>query len=263
MAKLMALRVCSAHRSGSVSNCWYGLVSPSLFPLSRWRCHAARRHCRHAPACTQPPPPLFSRGLPLPPFHHPAAPAVSPNPSSAAGEGHHLSDLTVLGRHLKSPCKTHAVLVLSTGGAPSSAPAARRASLDFSTCYLHYEISFHLVYTNVAKLCLEFSDVYIGSYRISRTGPLVVSLIGKDNQRVQEAALKLSVNTKSTSLIFRYSTLTEYLLHSAEEQNCSNQQQHSTVTWISGRGESAARAEEQHQLVLQVQWKASKLISEK
>ncbi|KAI4963973.1 hypothetical protein ZWY2020_008541 [Hordeum vulgare] len=44
----------------------------------------------------------------------------------------------------------------------------------------------------VAKLCLEFSDVYIGSYRISRTGPLVVSLIGKDNQRVQEAALKLS-----------------------------------------------------------------------
>ncbi|KAE8779694.1 hypothetical protein D1007_47264 [Hordeum vulgare] len=73
----------------------------------------------------------------------------------------------------------------------------------------------------------------------------------------------LEVNTKSTSLIFRYSTLTEYLLQSAEEQNCSNQQQHSTVTWISGRGASAARAEEQQQLVLQVQWKTSKLISEK
>ncbi|KAI4974273.1 hypothetical protein ZWY2020_047553 [Hordeum vulgare] len=63
---------------------------------------------------------------PLPPFHRPAAPAVSPNPSSAAAEGHHLPDLTVLGRHLKSPCKTHAVLVLSTGGAPSSAPAAQQ-----------------------------------------------------------------------------------------------------------------------------------------
>ncbi|KAI5013389.1 hypothetical protein ZWY2020_034501 [Hordeum vulgare] len=49
----------------------------------------------------------------------------------------------------------------------------------------------------------------------------------------------------------RYSTLTEYLLQSAEEQNCSNQQQHNTVTWISGRGASAARAEEQQQLVLQ------------
>ncbi|XP_040246795.2 uncharacterized protein [Aegilops tauschii subsp. strangulata] len=45
----------------------------------------------------------------------------------------------------------------------------------------------------------------------------------------------------------RYSTLTEYLLQSAEEQNCSDQQQHSTVTWISGRGASAARAEEQQQ----------------
>ncbi|KAE8778521.1 40S ribosomal protein S5-1 [Hordeum vulgare] len=53
------------------------------------------------------------------------SPAVSPNPSSAAAEGHHLPDLTVLGRHLKSPCKTHAVLVLSTGGAPSSAPTAQ------------------------------------------------------------------------------------------------------------------------------------------
>ena len=44
----------------------------------------------------------------------------------------------------------------------------------------------------VAKLCLEFSDVYIGSHRISRTGPLVVSLIGKDYQRVEGAAAKLS-----------------------------------------------------------------------
>ncbi|KAE8817235.1 hypothetical protein D1007_05125 [Hordeum vulgare] len=61
----------------------------------------------------------------------------------------------------------------------------------------------------------------------------------------------------------RYNTLTEYLLQSAEEQNCSNQQQHNTATWISTRGASAARAHEQQQLVLQVQWKISKLISEK
>ncbi|KAM0826362.1 hypothetical protein ACQ4PT_068937 [Festuca glaucescens] len=44
----------------------------------------------------------------------------------------------------------------------------------------------------VEKLCLEFSDVYIGTHRISRTGPLVVNLLGKDNQRVEGAAEKLT-----------------------------------------------------------------------
>ncbi|BAD81409.1 unknown protein [Oryza sativa Japonica Group] len=44
----------------------------------------------------------------------------------------------------------------------------------------------------VAKLCIDFSDVYIGCYRISRSGPLVVSFIGKDNQRVEAAAEKLT-----------------------------------------------------------------------
>lgn len=44
----------------------------------------------------------------------------------------------------------------------------------------------------VEKLCLEFSDVYIGAHRISRTGPLVVNLLGKDKQRVEGAAEKLA-----------------------------------------------------------------------
>jgi len=44
----------------------------------------------------------------------------------------------------------------------------------------------------LAKLCLEFSDVYIGCHRISRAGPLVVNLTGKDNQRVEAAAEKLT-----------------------------------------------------------------------
>ncbi|TVU22469.1 hypothetical protein EJB05_32167 [Eragrostis curvula] len=43
----------------------------------------------------------------------------------------------------------------------------------------------------LAKLCLEFSDVYIGSYRVSRSGPLVVNFTGKDYQRVEAAAEKL------------------------------------------------------------------------
>uniref|UniRef100_A0A0E0JGL1 MoaB/Mog domain-containing protein n=1 Tax=Oryza punctata TaxID=4537 RepID=A0A0E0JGL1_ORYPU len=46
----------------------------------------------------------------------------------------------------------------------------------------------------VAKLCIDFSDVYIGCSRISRSGPLVVSFIGKDNQRVEAAAEKLMNN---------------------------------------------------------------------
>uniref|UniRef100_A0ACD5VDI8 Uncharacterized protein n=1 Tax=Avena sativa TaxID=4498 RepID=A0ACD5VDI8_AVESA len=44
----------------------------------------------------------------------------------------------------------------------------------------------------IEKLCLEFSDVYIGAHRISRTGPLVVNLLGKDNQRVEGATEKLT-----------------------------------------------------------------------
>ncbi|KAE8792785.1 Universal stress protein A-like protein [Hordeum vulgare] len=92
--------------------------------------------------------------------------------------------------------------------------------------------------------------------------------VGDPKETICQAAHKLNVDllilgSQSRGPIQRYSTLMEYLLQSAEEQNCSNQQQHIRVTWISGRGALAARAEEQQQLVLQVQWKTSKLISEK
>ncbi|KAI4988626.1 hypothetical protein ZWY2020_035866 [Hordeum vulgare] len=80
--------------------------------------------------------------------------------------------------------------------------------------------------------------------------------VGDPKETICQAAHKLNVDllilgSHSRGPIHRYSTLTEYLLQSAEEQNCSNQQQHITVTWITERGASAARAEEQQQLVLQ------------
>ncbi|CAL5387821.1 unnamed protein product [Camellia sinensis] len=40
----------------------------------------------------------------------------------------------------------------------------------------------------LSKLCLEFPDLYIGCYRESRTGPLVISFEGKDQSRVEAAA---------------------------------------------------------------------------
>ncbi|KAE8788454.1 40S ribosomal protein S5-1 [Hordeum vulgare] len=102
----------------------YRFKSIRLFPLSLpARASRPLVVVAVAPPCSSPEaahptaPPLFSRGLPPTPFYRPTAPAVSPNPSSAAAEGHHLPDLTVLGRHVKPPCKTHAVLVLSTSGA--------------------------------------------------------------------------------------------------------------------------------------------------
>ncbi|KAI5020085.1 hypothetical protein ZWY2020_044973 [Hordeum vulgare] len=63
---------------------------PTPSPTFVHAAHGALAALGFAPAPkprTQPPPPLFSRGLPLPPFHRPAAPAVSPNPSSAAALG--------------------------------------------------------------------------------------------------------------------------------------------------------------------------------
>ena len=74
----------------------------------------------------RPPPPLFSRDLPPTPLNRPvpsAPPAISPNPSSAGVGDDHLIGLT-----RPQALKPHAVLglALSTGGAPSSAPAARQ-----------------------------------------------------------------------------------------------------------------------------------------
>ncbi|KAI4971087.1 hypothetical protein ZWY2020_002001 [Hordeum vulgare] len=159
----------------------------------------------------------------LPPYPFPPSNgAIASSTPSSATEGHHLPDLTILGRHLKPPCKTHAVLVLSTNGALPPTPQ-RSTRLIFTPAeefeeYAEKAKTLPDTTTNESKLCLY------SLYKQAIVGPVN------------------TFNTKSTSLIFRYSTLTEYLLQSAEEQNCSNQQQHSTVTWISGRGESAARA---------------------
>ncbi|KAL6987353.1 FAD synthase [Sarracenia purpurea var. burkii] len=40
----------------------------------------------------------------------------------------------------------------------------------------------------LSKLCLDFPDLYIGCYRESRYGPLVISFEGKDQARVKAAA---------------------------------------------------------------------------
>ncbi|KAK9153897.1 hypothetical protein Sjap_001377 [Stephania japonica] len=43
----------------------------------------------------------------------------------------------------------------------------------------------------LSKLCLEFPDINIGCYRKARTGPLIVSLVGKDQVRVELAVQAL------------------------------------------------------------------------
>ncbi|KAI4973520.1 hypothetical protein ZWY2020_041048 [Hordeum vulgare] len=63
---------------------------PTPSPTFVHAAHGALAALEFAPAPkprTQPPPPLFSHGLPLPPFHRPAAPDISQNPSSAASLG--------------------------------------------------------------------------------------------------------------------------------------------------------------------------------
>ncbi|KAG0453143.1 hypothetical protein HPP92_025807 [Vanilla planifolia] len=46
----------------------------------------------------------------------------------------------------------------------------------------------------VSKLYLGFPDLYIGCYRNSRTGPLIISFVGKDQKRVELASQELSQN---------------------------------------------------------------------
>ncbi|KAK9290020.1 hypothetical protein L1049_008183 [Liquidambar formosana] len=43
----------------------------------------------------------------------------------------------------------------------------------------------------LSKLCLEFPDLYIGCYRKSRLGPLIISFEGKDQARIESAAESL------------------------------------------------------------------------
>jgi len=65
-------------------------------------------------------------------------------------------------------------------------------SKPFVSKHLSTTLSDVQIASVLAKLCLEFSDVYIGCHRISRAGPLVLNLTGKDNQRVDAAAEKLT-----------------------------------------------------------------------
>lgn len=45
---------------------------------------------------------------------------------------------------------------------------------------------------SLAKLCLEFPDIHIGCYRESRSGPIIISFKGKNEERNQLAADALS-----------------------------------------------------------------------
>ncbi|XP_044954830.1 2-oxoisovalerate dehydrogenase subunit beta 2, mitochondrial-like [Hordeum vulgare subsp. vulgare] len=112
-----------------------------------------------------------------------SAPAVSPNPSSAAAEDHHLPDLTVLGRHLKSPCKTHAVLVLSTGGAPSSAPAAQHHSYVFGE-----DVGFGDVFHCTTGLAERFGKQRVFNTPLCEQGiaGFAIGLAAMDNRAIAE-----------------------------------------------------------------------------
>ncbi|XP_010241788.1 PREDICTED: uncharacterized protein LOC104586309 isoform X1 [Nelumbo nucifera] len=39
----------------------------------------------------------------------------------------------------------------------------------------------------LSELCLEFPDLYIGGFRKSRVGPLIISFVGKDQARIELA----------------------------------------------------------------------------
>nr|DAD48830.1 TPA_asm: hypothetical protein HUJ06_018768 [Nelumbo nucifera] len=43
----------------------------------------------------------------------------------------------------------------------------------------------------LSKLCLEFPDLYIGAFRKSRVGPLIISFVGKDQARTEMAVQAL------------------------------------------------------------------------
>ncbi|XP_020579992.1 FAD synthase isoform X2 [Phalaenopsis equestris] len=44
----------------------------------------------------------------------------------------------------------------------------------------------------VSKLCLDFPDIYIGCYRQSRAGPLIINFVGKDRERIEFASQTLT-----------------------------------------------------------------------
>ncbi|CAH8385627.1 unnamed protein product [Eruca vesicaria subsp. sativa] len=48
----------------------------------------------------------------------------------------------------------------------------------------------------LTKLGLEFPDIYLGCYRKSRQGPIIICLKGKDNARIDLAIQALSKRFK-------------------------------------------------------------------
>ncbi|KAG6595649.1 FAD synthase, partial [Cucurbita argyrosperma subsp. sororia] len=62
---------------------------------------------------------------------------------------------------------------------------------------------------SLAKLCLEFPDIHIGCYRESRSGPIIISFQGKNEERNQLA-------TEALSKKFQPGAFSEINLHSPE-----------------------------------------------
>ncbi|CAA6662812.1 unnamed protein product [Spirodela intermedia] len=62
----------------------------------------------------------------------------------------------------------------------------------FSSKHLSTMLSDVEAAQTVAQLCLDFPDIYIGSHRRSRAGPLIISFVGKDQERIDLAAAALS-----------------------------------------------------------------------
>ncbi|XP_074567457.1 uncharacterized protein LOC141824122 [Curcuma longa] len=65
-------------------------------------------------------------------------------------------------------------------------------STPFTSKYLSTTLSDVEIAQTISKLCLEFSDIYIGCHRKSRVTPSIISFVGKDKSRLESAAERLS-----------------------------------------------------------------------
>ncbi|KAF5189975.1 Fad synthase [Thalictrum thalictroides] len=69
--------------------------------------------------------------------------------------------------------------------------ASSGSAVTFLTPFVSKHLSTTLTDVETAqplsKLCLEFPDVYVGGYRKSRVGSLIISFVGKDSLRVELA----------------------------------------------------------------------------
>lgn len=113
--------------------------------------------------------------------------------------------ITELLHHEKLPVpliKCHNVIVLSAVNVSElemqwdclvglrSSPIIRAA--PFVSKHLSTILSDVEIAENISKLCIDFPDIYINCYRKSRVGPLIISFIGKDEDRVKSASQELS-----------------------------------------------------------------------